>query len=83
MERPVIEEGSVGPQRRGALLEHEHDSVLVYPNEGSLVWGIERLLFDLDLGRTIARRGHEKLLQRFGENVVAEQIAGLMQVASA
>jgi glycosyltransferase involved in cell wall biosynthesis len=65
------------------LLEHDHDSVLVYPNEGSLVWGIERLLFDLDLGRTLARRGQEKLLERFGENVIAEQIAGLMQVTSA
>jgi len=65
------------------LLKHDHDSLLVYPNEGSLVWGIERLLFDLDLGRTIARRGHEKLLERFGENVIAEQITDLMRVTSA
>jgi len=78
-QRPVV----ASHEAAVPLLEHDHDSVLVYPNEGSLVWGIERLLFDLDLGRTIARRGHEKLLQRFGENVVAEQIAGLMQVASA
>jgi glycosyltransferase involved in cell wall biosynthesis len=77
--RPVV----ASHEAAVSLLEHDHDSVLVYPNEGSLVWGIERLLFDLDFGRAIARRGHEKLLQRFGENVVAEQIAGLMRVTLA
>jgi len=78
-QRPVV----ASHEAAVPLLEHDHDSVLVYPNEGSLVWGIERLLFDLDLGRTIARRGHEKLLERFGENVIAEQITDLMRVTSA
>ncbi|MBV8310196.1 MAG: hypothetical protein JO344_07415, partial [Planctomycetaceae bacterium] len=57
--------------------------ILIYPTEASIVWGIERLLFDPDLSRAIARRGHEKLLQRFGENIVAEQIVSLMRVTSA
>jgi glycosyltransferase involved in cell wall biosynthesis len=73
--RPVVATHEAAP----ALLEHDRDSVLVYPNEGSLVWGIERLLFDLELGRAIARRGHEKLLERFGANVIAEQVVGLMR----
>jgi glycosyltransferase involved in cell wall biosynthesis len=77
--RPVVASHEAAP----SLLEHEHDSLLVYPSEASTVWGIERLLYDQDLSRTIARRGHEKLLQRFGENIIGEQIVGLMRVASA
>jgi glycosyltransferase involved in cell wall biosynthesis len=78
-ERPVVASHEAAP----SLVEHDHDSVLIYPSESSVVWGIERLLYDEDLSRTIARRGHEKLLQRFGESVVAEQISGHMRVTSA
>ena len=42
---------------RPGLLEHEQDSVLFYPSENSCVWGIERVLFDAELGRTIGRNG--------------------------
>ena len=35
--RPVV----ASHQAAVPLLEHDHDSILVYPNEGSLVWGIE------------------------------------------
>ncbi len=34
------------------LLEHEKDSVLVYPSENSIVWGIERVLYDAELAKT-------------------------------
>jgi glycosyltransferase involved in cell wall biosynthesis len=74
--RPVV----ATHEAASLLLEHEQESVLVYPNEGSFVWGIERLLFDLDFGRAIARRGHQKLHERFGEKIIAEQIEGLMGV---
>ena len=45
--RPVVATHQAAP----GLLEHEQDSVLVYPSENSLVWGIERVLFDADLRR--------------------------------
>jgi glycosyltransferase involved in cell wall biosynthesis len=65
-----------------SLLEHEQDSVLVYPNEGSCVWGIERLLFDLDFARRIAEQGHKKLLDRFGQDTAAAQIERLIGINS-
>ena len=72
------------PSRRTGLLEHERDSVLVYPVEQSLVWGIERILYDADLTRRAsAKKGHAKLEERFGWNNVAEQIEQLMGVPPA
>src|SRR5262249_40243701 len=35
-------------------LQHEVNSVLAYPHDSSLVWGIERLLFNWDLAHQIA-----------------------------
>ena len=63
-----------------SLLEHDRDSLLVYPVEQSLVWGVERLLYDPDYSATLAQKGHEKLEERFGWNNVAEQIEELMGV---
>lgn len=62
------------------LLVHERDGVLVYPVEQSLVWGIERLLYDSDLCKSLGENGREKLEDRFGWNNVAEQIEELMGV---
>jgi glycosyltransferase involved in cell wall biosynthesis len=61
-----------------ALVEHQHDSVLFYPHESSCVWGIERVLFDAELGQTLAENGRAKLEERFGWNLVAEQVEELM-----
>jgi glycosyltransferase involved in cell wall biosynthesis len=75
-QRPVVATHHAAP----ALLEHERDSVLVYPVEQSLVWGVERLLYDADFSAALAQKGHEKLEERFGWNNVAEQIEELMGV---
>ncbi|HTU89820.1 MAG TPA: glycosyltransferase family 4 protein [Gemmataceae bacterium] len=74
--RPIVATHKAAP----ALLEHERDSVLVYPVEQSLVWGIERVLYDADLCATLGRNGRDKLEERFGWNNVAEQIEELMGV---
>ncbi len=76
--RPVAATHNAAP----GLLEHEQDAVLFHPNENSCVWGIERLLFDADLGRAIGERGADKLEERFGWNIVAEQVEELMGVRS-
>jgi glycosyltransferase involved in cell wall biosynthesis len=76
--RPVVATHQAAP----ALLEHERDSVLVYPAEQSLVWGIERILFDADLRTTLAKKARAKLEERFGWNTVAEQIEELMGVTA-
>ncbi len=75
-QRPIVATHHAAP----GLLEHEKDSLLVYSVEQSLVWGIERLLYDADLRVSLGRKGHEKLEQRFGWNNVAEQIEQLMGV---
>jgi glycogen(starch) synthase len=75
--RPVVATHPAAP----GLLEHERDSVLVYPVEQSLVWGVERLLYDEKLGPALGKKGREKLEERFGWNNVAGQIEELMGVA--
>lgn len=77
--RPVVATHAAAPE----LLEHELDCVLTYPSENSLVWGIERVLYDLEFGRTISRRGYDKLEDRFGWNIVAAQVEELLGVAQA
>jgi glycosyltransferase involved in cell wall biosynthesis len=74
--RPLVATHKAAP----GLLEHERDSLLVYPVEQSVVWGVERLLFDAELGETLGQKGHVKLEERFGWNNVAEQIEELMGV---
>jgi glycosyltransferase involved in cell wall biosynthesis len=75
--RPVVATHQAAP----GLLEHERDSLLVYPVEQSVVWGVERLLYDEKLGLTLGKKGRQKLEERFGWNDVAGQIEELMGVA--
>jgi glycosyltransferase involved in cell wall biosynthesis len=65
------------------LVEHEKDAVLFYPNENSCVWGVERVLFDAALTKTMTRAGTAKLEERFGWNSTAVQLEELMGVAQA
>jgi glycosyltransferase involved in cell wall biosynthesis len=76
--RPVVATHQAAP----GLLEHERDSVLVYPAEQSLVWGVERILFDGELCAKLSQKGSAKLEDRFGWNIVAEQIEELMGVTA-
>jgi glycosyltransferase involved in cell wall biosynthesis len=74
--RPVVATHQAAP----GLLEHERDSLLVYPVEQSVVWGVERLLYDEKLGPALGKKGRQKLEERFGWNNVAGQIEELMGV---
>lgn len=77
--RPVVATHHAAP----GLLEHERDSVLVYPSENSCVWGVERILYDPELGATLASNGRTKLEHRFGWNAVALQVEELLAVTQA
>jgi len=77
--RPVVATHATAP----GLLEHEQDGVLFYPNENSAVWGVERVLFDVELARRLAQNGLRKLDERFGWNAVAAQVEELMGLAVA
>jgi hypothetical protein len=61
------------------ICRHEQDSVLIYANPASVVWGIERVLFDRELGQRIAECGHREVVQRFGWDSVATQIESLVE----
>ncbi len=60
------------------LTEHEKDSVLVYPSENSIVWGVERVLYDETLRASLGTEGRIKLEERFGWNGLAEQLEDVL-----
>jgi len=61
-QRPVVATYAVAEE----LCRHEQDSVLIYPNPGSCVWGVERVLHDPDFGRGIGQRGYARVVSEFG-----------------
>jgi glycosyltransferase involved in cell wall biosynthesis len=65
------------------LTEHEKDSVLIYPSENSVVWGVERVLYDEELRKSIAAAGRKKLEERFGWDGLAEQVEEILSAVSA
>jgi glycosyltransferase involved in cell wall biosynthesis len=77
--RPVVATHNAAP----GLVEHEQDAVLFYPNVPSCVWGIERVLYDAELGREMSAKGGAKLEERFGYGAVAAQLKELMGVPQA
>ncbi len=76
--RPVVTTHGNAP----ALTAHEQDAVLVYPSENSVVWGVERVLFDADLREALGRNGRQKLDERFGWGALAAQVEELAGVAA-
>lgn len=70
---PVVATHDAAP----GLLSHEQDAVLTYASENSLVWGIERVLYDAGLQQSLIAKGREKLAARFGWNSVAVQVEEL------
>jgi glycosyltransferase involved in cell wall biosynthesis len=73
--RPVVATHNAAP---GGILDHEINSVLTYPSENSLVWGIERVLFDPELALAIGKKGRAVLEERFGWDAVAAQVEELL-----
>lgn len=65
------------------LTEHEKDSVLVYPSENSIVWGVERVLYDAELQQAIGAAGRHKLEERFGWNALAGQLEEVLAPVAA
>ncbi len=76
--RPVVATHHAAP----GLIAHEQDGVLCYPSENSLVWGVERVLFDAELRGGMAEKGRARLEERFGWNILAEQVQEVMGAAA-
>jgi glycosyltransferase involved in cell wall biosynthesis len=64
-----------------SLTEHEKDSVLIYPSENSVVWGVERVLYDEELRKSIGEAGRRKIEDRFGWNALAEQLEEVLNAS--
>jgi glycosyltransferase involved in cell wall biosynthesis len=77
--RPVVATHNAAP----TMLKHQKNSVLVYPSENSLVWGIERVLYDAELGRTIGQKGHDQLEEQLGWNNLAIQVEEMLTARQA
>jgi D-inositol-3-phosphate glycosyltransferase len=75
--RPVV---ASQPLVQAMQLRHEQDCVGIYPHESSCTWGVERVLFDEDLRKTLGTTGRQTLANRFGWGSVAEQIEQLVGV---
>jgi glycosyltransferase involved in cell wall biosynthesis len=72
--RPVV----ATAEAASGLIEHEQDSVVVFPEPASCAWGIDRVLSDSEVRSNIMRSGRSKLEQRLGWGGIADQLAGLM-----
>ena len=68
--RPVVATAEAAT----ALLEHQHDCIVVEPNERDLAEGIHTVLSNPELARAIGRQGNAKLQQRYSENKVIARI---------
>lgn len=69
--RPVVATHAVA----GKLCLHEEDSVLVYGNPASCVWGIERVLYDPDFGRRIGQNGYQRVVEGVLDPVASDETA--------
>jgi glycosyltransferase involved in cell wall biosynthesis len=77
--RPVIATHATA----GALLEHERDGLLIDAHDGGCLWGIDRLLADPELIKSVGAGGRRKLEERHGWAAAALQIEELMGVQKA
>lgn len=56
------------------LIKHEENAIQIYDNPSSVVWGIERILFDWDRGHKIAEKGWEHVEANYTWNAIARKI---------
>ena len=77
--RPVVATHNIG----GSMIKHEQDGVVIYSNENSCVWGVERLLFDEGLRKKLGENGHARLKELSNWNRPALQIESLMTAKQA
>ncbi|MGA1842362.1 MAG: glycosyltransferase family 4 protein [bacterium] len=73
--KPVVatNEGSFG------LIKHMENGILVYDNPNSIVWGIERILFDWDKGHEIAQKGWKELQEKYTWNAISKRLKFIYQ----
>lgn len=61
------------------LIRHEENGILIYDNPNSVVWGIERVLFDWGKGREVAQRGWEEIQEHYTWEAIAHKIEAIYQ----
>jgi glycosyltransferase involved in cell wall biosynthesis len=61
------------------LIKHEENGILVYDNPNSIVWGVERILFDWDKGHEVAQKGWQYIQENFTWDAVGQKIENIYQ----
>ncbi|MGA1840160.1 MAG: glycosyltransferase family 4 protein [bacterium] len=76
--KPVIatHAGSYG------LIKHLENGIQVYDNPNSIVWGIERVLFDWDKGHEISKKGWEEIEHNYTWDAIGHKIDRIYQAES-
>ena len=66
----------------GGLIKHLENGIQVYDNPNSIVWGVERILFDWDTGNEIAQRGWDEIQSHYTWDVIGQKIEDIYHVSS-
>jgi len=61
------------------LIRHEENGILIYDNPNSVVWGIERVLFDWNKGREVAQKGWEEIQGHYSWEAIVRKIETIYQ----
>jgi glycosyltransferase involved in cell wall biosynthesis len=61
------------------LINHLENGIQVYDNPNSIVWGIERVLFDWDKGHEISKTGWEEIQENYTWEAIGQKIDKIYQ----
>ncbi|MGA1790389.1 MAG: glycosyltransferase family 4 protein [bacterium] len=61
------------------LIKHEENGIQVYDNPNSIVWGIERILFDWDKGHEIAQKGWTHIQENYTWDAIGQKVESIYQ----
>jgi len=61
------------------LIKHEENGIQVYDNPNSIVWGIERILFDWDKGHEIAEKGWAHIMENYAWDAIGQKVESIYQ----
>ena len=64
------------------LIKHLENGIQVYDNPNSIVWGVERILFDWDKGNEIVQKGWEQIQENYTWDAIGQKIGSIYQSES-
>ncbi len=73
--KPVVatKAGSCG------LINHEENGICIYDNPGSVVWGIEKIIYDWNKAYKMANKGWERIINNYTWDAIAKKLKTIYQ----